>query len=167
MGYCGAIRVDQATSDIARRAFRFELTVELPHAAAGDDTRLHNCPYDRSDRTTYTVARWRGQTSCIRNARLAAFKRFADTCRRSVPMRNSGHLQFFQAGDDDYRRTRVATSKGFQHQDAMHTWIEVDDSCRRCGHHGHRRHPIFRRAGVASETRWNNSGLAGLFLLRS
>jgi hypothetical protein len=44
-----------------------------------------------------------------------------------VPVRNSGHLQFFQAGDDDYRRTRVATSKGFQHGDAVHPRIEIDD----------------------------------------
>jgi hypothetical protein len=45
-----------------------------------------------------------------------------------VPVRNSGHLQFFQASDDDYRRTGVATSKGFQHGDAVHAWIEIDDN---------------------------------------
>jgi hypothetical protein len=43
-------------------------------------------------------------------------------------MRNSGHLQFFATSDDDYRWTRVATSKGFQYRDVVHTRIEIDDN---------------------------------------
>ena len=68
-----------------------------------------------------------GQTFSINDASLAALNglpiQAVAPCRCAMEVISNS----FEAGDDDYRRTRVATSKGFQNRDAVNARIEIND----------------------------------------